>query len=73
MSKLQSIKALFDEQHEVMAWIVLALAVAGRASELLDQWPAVSLCMTSLVTMLGSAYYSGIKVGPQGVEVNRGN
>jgi predicted histidine transporter YuiF (NhaC family) len=70
--KIKKIWNLFDEQHEVMAWIVLVLAVAGRWTEMLDQWPTVAMCCTSLVTMLGSKYYAGLKVSPQGIEVDRG-
>lgn len=67
--KLKRLRELFDEQHEVMAWIVLVLATLGRSTGHLDQWPTVAMVCTSLVTMLGANYYSGLKVGKDGVEV----
>lgn len=60
---------LLDEQHEVMAWVCLALAVGGRVGDYLDQWPTVTLVATSLVTMLGSKYYAGVKISKDGVEI----
>ena len=67
--KLKRLRELFDEQHEVMAWIVMVLATIGRSTEHLDQWPTVALVCTSLITMLGASYYAGVKVSKDGIEV----
>lgn len=69
MPKIRSIKELFDDQHEIMAWVVLALSVAGVATDRLDDWPGVCMAGLALITMLGSAYYKGIKIGPGGLDV----
>lgn len=70
MSKISRITQLFDDQHEIMAWLVLALAVAGVATGTLESWPGVGLAGLSLITMLGAAYYKGVKLGPGGLDVN---
>ena len=43
-----------------------------RVTDHLDQWPAVSLVALALITMLGAKYYAGVKLGPQGMEVQDG-
>jgi hypothetical protein len=69
MGKIRKITDLFDEQHEVAAWLVLATSIALLVTGRLDQWPFVALVATSLVTLLGSQYFRGVRVGPQGIEV----
>jgi len=69
MPKLTSITNLFDEQHEIMAWITLAFALGGIATDRLEDWPGIVLVALSLVTMLGSAYFKGISIGPGGLDV----
>ena len=64
------LKSLFDERHEVAAWCVLSLTVAGLQTGRLGDWPAVALVCVSLITLLGSARYAGISVGPDGVDVD---
>lgn len=71
MGKIHSITDLFDEHHEVAAWLVLGTAVALLVTGRLDQWPFVALVATSLVTLLGSKYFGGVKVGPSGIEVQK--
>jgi len=66
------VKSLFDERHEVAAWAVLALTVAGLQTGRLGDWPAVALVCVSLITLLGSARYAGISIGPNGVDVDDG-
>lgn len=63
------VRNLFDEQHEIMAWITLLGAGLGVAFDRLEDWPGVALIGLALVTMLGSARYKGVKVGPGGVDV----
>lgn len=69
MPKIKSIKELFDDQHEIMAWCVLVMTAVGVATDRLEDWPGVCLVALSLVTTLGSAYYKGIKIGPGGLNV----
>ena len=70
MSKLQ-LKQFFDDQADVMAWVVLIIAVAGRLTENLSDWPFVAMIGLCLVTMLGAHHYDGVKAGPAGFSVDR--
>lgn len=72
MSKLTKLTDLFDEKHEVAAWLVMLASVIMRWLDKLDQWPFVALVATALVTLLGSSYFRGVRVGPQGIEVGDG-
>jgi hypothetical protein len=67
------LKSLFDERHEIAAWLVMAIAAGGSATGRLGDWPAVALVCVSLVTLLGSARYAGVSVGPDGVQVDGGS
>jgi hypothetical protein len=64
------IKKMFNEPHEIAAWLVLlgvALAVyTGRAS---INWPVVTLTFLGLFTLLGSRRFRGVSFGPDGVEI----
>jgi hypothetical protein len=64
------IRKMFNEPHEIAAWMVLlgvALAVyAGRAE--LD-WPVVTMTFLGLFTLLGSRRFRGLSFGPDGVEI----
>jgi len=64
------VRSLFDERHEIAAWVVMAIAIGGSATGRLGDWPAVALVCVSLVTLLGSARYAGVSVGPDGVKVD---
>lgn len=69
MPKLESIKDLFDEQSEVMAWVVLVLGVALLAAGYISDVVFLGMVSTSLVTMLGAARFKGLKIGSDiGVE-----
>lgn len=70
MTKIRNITELFDERHEVAAWLVMLTAIVLLVTERLDQWPFVALIATSLVTLLGSQYFRGVRVGPSGIEVD---
>lgn len=63
------LRQLFDEQAEIMAWVVLALAVAGRLFDKLDDGWSVAMVGMSLVTMLGVSRFRGLSVGPSGFTV----
>jgi hypothetical protein len=69
MPKIQSIKHLFDDQHEIMAWVTLLGAAVGVATNRLEDWPGVALAGFALITMLGAGYYKGVKIGPGGLDV----
>lgn len=66
---IKHIRQLFDEHHEIAAWLVLIIAVAGRFADKIDQWPMVAMVALSLVTLLGSDRFRGLNVGPGGVGV----
>lgn len=68
--QIRRLMELVDEKAEIAGWIVLVLAVAGRVTDTLDQWPAVSLVGLALVTLLGAEYFRGVKVGPTGIGVD---
>lgn len=70
MPKVSKITELFDEHNEVAAWIVLFTNVGLLLTEKLDQWPFVVGVGLSLVTLLGSKYFSGIKVSAEGLEIS---
>lgn len=67
MPKLKSLKELFDQKGEVLAWIVLATAIACFALGLGD-WPFVALVALSVYLM---KELNAFKVGPAGIEVDR--
>lgn len=71
MGRIQRIAELFDEHNEIAAWLVLIGAVALLLVGKLDQWPFVALVGLGLVTLLGSKYFAGVRVGPGGVEVDK--
>jgi hypothetical protein len=70
MPKISALKDLFDEHNEIAAWLVLltaiVLLVLGRVGEL----TFVSMLAMSLVTLLGSKYYKGVKVSKDGFEIS---
>ena len=70
MPRIKRLLELVDEKAEIAGWIVLILAVVGRYTDKVDQWPAVSLVGLALVTMLGASYFRGVKVGPTGFRVD---
>lgn len=67
MPKITDITQLFDEQGEIMAWIILVLSVVGWALGLGD-WPAVALVTLSCLLM---GLIRRFKAGPAGLEVDR--
>lgn len=71
MGRIRHISDLFDEHHEIAAWVVLVTAIGLRVADRLDQWPFVAMVCAGLVTLLGSAYFAGVKVGPSGIEVDK--
>jgi hypothetical protein len=44
-------------------------ASGGIVLDRLEDWPGVALIGLSLLTMLGSAYYKGVSIGPGGLDV----
>ena len=71
MPKIERIRDLFDEHHEVAAWLVLVGSFVLLSVGKLEQWPFVAMVGLSLLTLLGSKRYSGISVGPGGLEVEK--
>lgn len=69
MPKLKSIKDLFDEQSEVMAWTTLVLGTGLLAGGLISDTIFLGMVTTSLVTMLGASHFKGLKAGAD-VEVD---
>lgn len=67
MPKLKSIRELFDQKGEVLAWIILTVAIACFALGLGD-WPFVAL-VTLAVYLMKELH--AFKVGPAGIEVDR--
>lgn len=66
MPQIPSIKSLFDEQHEVMAWAIFLVALGSTVFRGLDGWTVVLFAL-ALVTM------GVVKVksaGPSGVVFN---
>lgn len=60
------LRQLFDEQHEIMAWLVFCVALGNTTFRGLDGW-SVALFGLALVTMGVVRVKSA---GPQGVEFN---
>lgn len=71
MGRIQRFAELFDEHNEIAAWLVLITAVVLLLLGKLEQWPFVALVGLGLVTLLGSKYFAGVRVGPSGVEVEK--
>ena len=71
MPKISKFTELFDEHNEVAAWLVLFSMVGLLLSGKLDQWPFITGVGLSLVTLLGSKYFGGIKVSTDGIEVGK--
>lgn len=69
MPKIEHIKQLFDEKHEIMAWLTFIGAAVGMFTNSIEDWPGVTLIGVALLTMLGSSYYKGVSIGPGGVDV----
>ena len=69
MGRITRFSQLCDEHHELAAYITIALAAGGRAFDRLGDWPAVALVALGLLTLLGSAYYRGVRIGPSGFSV----
>lgn len=69
---IKHIRQLFDEHHEIAAWLVIVMAALGRGFDKLSDWPTVAMVALALLTLLGSGRFAGVKVGPGGVEVDHG-
>lgn len=69
MPKIENFKQLFDEQHEIMAWLTFVGAWSGIVLDRIEDWPGVALIGVALLTMLGSAFYKGVSIGPGGLNV----
>lgn len=65
--KLKSLRELFDERAEIMAWLVLALSTVLLVTDHIDGTIWLGSQMSTLVTMLGAAHYRGVKLN--GLEV----
>lgn len=68
---MEHLRTLFDTKAEVAGWLVLACVPVGLYFERLEQWPAVALVVVALITLLGAQHYAGVRVSPQGIEVDR--
>jgi hypothetical protein len=71
VSRLQ-LKQFFNSKADIMAWVVLTIAIGGRVSESLGDWPFVAMVGLCLVTMLGTQHFEGVEAGPGGWKVSRG-
>lgn len=69
---IKHIRQLFDEHHEIAAWLIIIMAASGRWFDKLGDWPTVAMFALALLTLLGSERFGGVKIGPGGVEVDRG-
>lgn len=67
MPKLRSIRELFDEQAEVMAWLLILTSPALLAAGLISDTVWLGSQMAALVTMLGAAHFKGVRIN--GLEV----
>lgn len=58
-----------DPRQEIAYLVTLGVATALRVMDKLGDWPYVALMGVALVTLLGTAYFAGLKVGRDGFEV----
>lgn len=65
MALIERVRQLFDEQHEIMAWLTFALGVASIAFELLSGGWSVALIVVALITMRSLRAH---EVGPAGIK-----
>jgi len=67
---IRKISDLFDTKSEILGWIftiALLVALFGRF-EIGDNW--VTAMVATLVTMLGTEYFHGVRVSPGSIEIN---
>jgi len=69
---IKHIRQLFDEHHEIAAWLIIIMAGAGRWFDKIEDWPMVAMIAISMLTLLGVERFRGVRVGPGGVEVSDG-
>lgn len=68
--KLKKIGDLLDEKSEVAGWVVLIYSFVSLPLGWLEQWPGVVTIGLSLVTLLGSQYYKGVRLSKDGLEIS---
>lgn len=73
MPRWKNIRELVDETHEFAAWVVLLAAFIMLATGLIGELTLVAMVWSSLITLLGTKYFSGLKVGKDGIEVSKVN
>ena len=67
MPKLTHVFDLFDEQSEIMAWLIILLTVVAWISGFGD-WPAVALISLACFLM---GFIRKLKAGPSGIDITR--
>ena len=65
-----ALKDYFDEKHEFAAWLVILVGIIALFTGAVSEWPSVVLIAIGLFTLLGKQVFGGVKIGPQGLEVD---
>lgn len=63
------IKTLWDQNHERMGWVLLALNTSLFVGDKLDQWPYVTAQVIVVSLVVGARWLPRFRASASGVEV----
>lgn len=63
------IKRLFDERTEIVGWLAFGMACTCVLGGFAVSWQQLLLVAWAMLTILGSASYKGISIGPSGLDI----
>lgn len=66
---MKLIKSLFDDRTEIVGWLAFALACTSVMAGFAVSWQQLLMLAWSMLTILGSASYKGISIGPRGLDI----